>query len=93
VVGVNRFTDPTVRPVPTQRIAEEEVARQVERVRALRANRDRAAVEATLAAVEEGARGTGNLLPPMKEALRARATLGEVSDVLRGVFGEHRPTR
>ena len=44
-----------------------------------------------LEAVERAARGTENLLPPMKEALRARATLGEVSDVLRGVYGEYRP--
>ncbi|HEX6130436.1 MAG TPA: methylmalonyl-CoA mutase family protein, partial [Actinomycetota bacterium] len=51
-----------------------------------------AAVERALSAVEETARGTGNLLPPMKEALRVRATLGEVSDVLRNVFGEYRPT-
>ena len=46
---------------------------------------------AALEQVETTARGTGNLLPPMKEALRARATLGEVSDVLREVFGEYRP--
>ena len=45
-----------------------------------------------LEAVERAARGTENLLPPMKEALRARATLGEVSDVLRGVYGEYRPS-
>jgi methylmalonyl-CoA mutase N-terminal domain/subunit len=44
-----------------------------------------------LEAVEQAARGTENLLPPMKEALRARATLGEVSDVLRSVYGEYRP--
>jgi methylmalonyl-CoA mutase N-terminal domain/subunit len=93
IVGVNSFEDAEERPVQTQRIAEEEVARLVERVRALRASRDQSAVDATLAAVEEVARGTENLLPPMKEALRARATLGEVSDVLRSVFGEHRPTR
>ena len=49
------------------------------------------AVDAALAEVEETARGTGNLLPPMREALRPRATLGEVSDVLRAVFGEYRP--
>jgi methylmalonyl-CoA mutase N-terminal domain/subunit len=42
--------------------------------------------------VEVAARGTDNLLPPMRAALRARATLGEVSDVLRGVFGEYRPS-
>ena len=45
-----------------------------------------------LADVARAAQGTGNLLPPMKEALRARATLGEVSDVLRETFGEYHPT-
>jgi methylmalonyl-CoA mutase N-terminal domain/subunit len=49
-------------------------------------------VDEALRRIEETARGTGNLLPPMREALRARATLGEVSDVLRRVFGEYRPT-
>ncbi len=92
VVGVNRFVDAEEQPVELQRISEAEVRRQVERVRTLRAERDQAVVDAALAAVSETARGTGNLLPPMKEALRARATLGEVSDALRGVFGEYRPT-
>ncbi|MDP9243019.1 MAG: methylmalonyl-CoA mutase family protein [Actinomycetota bacterium] len=91
VVGVNRFEDTDERPVEIQRISEEEVRRQVERTQALRSARDDAAVRAALAEVERVARGTGNLLPPMKEALRARATLGEVSDTLREVFGEYRP--
>jgi methylmalonyl-CoA mutase N-terminal domain/subunit len=91
VVGVNRFEDAEERPVELQRIGEEEVARQIERVRALRAKRDGSSVERALAAVEAAARGTENLLPPMREALRARATLGEVSDVLRAVFGEYHP--
>jgi methylmalonyl-CoA mutase N-terminal domain/subunit len=91
VVGVNRFQDAEEQPVELQRIGEEEVARQVERLRALRASRDQGAVDRVLAEVEATARDTGNLLPPMKEALRARATLGEVSDVLRSVFGEYRP--
>jgi methylmalonyl-CoA mutase N-terminal domain/subunit len=91
VVGVNRFEDPEERPVEIQRIGAEEVARQVERVRTLRASRSRAEVDRALAEVDATARGDGNLLPPMKEALRARATLGEVSDVLRTVFGEHHP--
>jgi methylmalonyl-CoA mutase N-terminal domain/subunit len=91
VVGVNRFEDPEERPVEIQRIGAEEVARQVDRVRTLRASREQEAVDRALAAVEATARGDANLLPPMKEALRARATLGEVSDVLRTVFGEHHP--
>ena len=57
----------------------------------LRAQRDQAAVDEKLARLEETARGSENLLPPMREALRVRATLGEVSDALRGVFGEYRP--
>jgi methylmalonyl-CoA mutase N-terminal domain/subunit len=93
VVGVNRFVDPEDQPVEIQTIDEEDVARQVERVRRLREERDDAAVTAALARVEETARGTDNLLPPMKDALRARATLGEVSDALRRVFGEYRPGR
>jgi methylmalonyl-CoA mutase, N-terminal domain len=91
VVGVNRFTDVEGRALELQRIGEDDVARQVERVRDLRASRDRVAVDRALADVEAVARGTGNLLPPMKQALRVRATLGEVSDVLRTVFGEYRP--
>jgi methylmalonyl-CoA mutase N-terminal domain/subunit len=91
VVGVNRFVDADEQPVELQRISESEVGRQVERVRALRAERDQTTVDAALGEVAATARGTGNLLPPMKESLRARATLGEVSDTLRGVFGEHRP--
>jgi methylmalonyl-CoA mutase N-terminal domain/subunit len=92
VVGVNRFVDTEEQPVELQRISDAEVGRQVERVRSLRAERDQGSVDAALAEVGETARGSGNLLPPMKEALRARATLGEVSDALRGVFGEYRPT-
>jgi methylmalonyl-CoA mutase N-terminal domain/subunit len=91
VVGVNRFVEAEERPVELQRISEREVERQIARVRTLRAGRDQPAVDRTLALVAETARGTGNLLPPMKEALRLRATLGEVSDALRGVFGEYRP--
>jgi methylmalonyl-CoA mutase N-terminal domain/subunit len=91
VVGVNRYRDPDEQEVEIQRIGEEEVGRQVERVRALRVSRDQGAVDASLRVVEDAARGSANLLPPMKRALRARATLGEVSDALRAVFGEYRP--
>ena len=93
VVGVNAHLDPEERPIELQRIDEAETERQLARVRELRASRDRAAVDAALVEVAAAARGTANLLPPMREALRVRATLGEVSDVLRGVFGEYRPGR
>ena len=91
VVGVNGFEDREEQPVRIQTIGQEEVAMQVERLRALRTSRDQRAVDRALEEVETVARGTANLLPPMKVALRSRATLGEVSDVLRGVFGEYHP--
>lgn len=59
----------------------------------MRAERNAADVEAALARVREAARGTENLLPPMREALRARSTIGEVSNVLREEWGEHDRTR
>jgi len=92
VVGVNRYIDPQENPMELQHVSEADTAKQTERVRAVRASRDQAATDTALDAVGVAARGTTNLLPVMKEALRARATLGEVSDVLRGVFGEYRPT-
>jgi methylmalonyl-CoA mutase N-terminal domain/subunit len=92
VVGVNRWVEED-EPVDIQAIDEAEVEAQKERVRALRADRDQAAVDRALADVTKAAEGTDNLLPPMREALRARATLGEVSDALREVFGVYQPTR
>jgi methylmalonyl-CoA mutase N-terminal domain/subunit len=92
VVGVNRFGDAEERAIELQRVSDAETAAQAGRVRELRAARDQDAVGAHLAELAETASGTGNLLPPMREALRARATLGEVSDVLREAFGEYRPT-
>jgi methylmalonyl-CoA mutase N-terminal domain/subunit len=92
IVGVNRFDDAADRDLDLLRVTEEDTAKQIEKLAALRASRDGAAVEAALASMDAAARGTDNLLLPMKEALRARATLGEVSDVLRKVFGEYRPS-
>jgi methylmalonyl-CoA mutase, N-terminal domain len=92
VVGVNRFGAEAARLPDLQRIGDEEIARQVARLGELRSSRDQAAVDAALEAVRRVASGTDDLLPPMKDALRARATLGEVSDVLRETFGEYRPS-
>ena len=64
---------------------------QGERLRVLRAERDQAAVDRYLEQIRETARGTGNLLLPMKDALRAKATVGEVSDALRDVWGQYVP--
>ncbi len=90
VVGVNRFTDgETVRP-PLQRIDPDLEREQVARIRQLRATRDVAACEAALARLEQAARGTDNVMPAIIEAVGMRATLGEISDRLRAVWGEHR---
>jgi methylmalonyl-CoA mutase N-terminal domain/subunit len=88
-VGVNANSDDGEQPVEILRVDPRIEAAQVERLRRLRAGRDNAAVEARLAAVREAAHGTDNLLPPMREALRARATVGEVCGVLRREFGEY----
>ncbi|HJX07308.1 MAG TPA: methylmalonyl-CoA mutase family protein, partial [Actinomycetota bacterium] len=88
VVGVNRFQAEEDRQPELQRIGEDEVEAQIAQVRALRTSRDQLAVDAALASVRTTADGGGNLLLPMREALRARATLGEVSDTLRDAFGE-----
>ncbi len=91
VVGVNRYRlDEDVQP-QLHRVDPEAVAAQRERLARVRAERDDDAVARTLAVVDAAARGDANLLPPMREALRAHATIGEVCDVLRGVFGHHQP--
>jgi methylmalonyl-CoA mutase, N-terminal domain len=91
IVGLNRFTlddqpEPSVFPIDP---ALEQ--RQRERLAAFKAERDVAEVAARLDDVRAAARGSDNLLHPMKAALQANATLGEVSDALRDVFGVYRP--
>jgi methylmalonyl-CoA mutase N-terminal domain/subunit len=93
VVGVNRYQEEEETAPELQTIDEAEVKAQVERVRAVRARRDQASVQEALREVGETARGTSNLLVPMKQALRLGATLGEVSDELRTVFGVYTPGR
>jgi methylmalonyl-CoA mutase N-terminal domain/subunit len=90
VVGVNRFAEDEAVEVPLQKIDERAVRRQIERVRAHKAAQDRAAVEGALAAVKSAAEGNANLLSPMREALHTGATLGQIGDVLRAVFGQYR---
>jgi methylmalonyl-CoA mutase N-terminal domain/subunit len=91
VVGVNRFTDAEVEPAEVFPIDAALQQIQIDRTRSVRAERDQAGVERALADVAETARGGGNLLVPMKAALKQMATLGEVSDVLRGEFGVYQP--
>jgi methylmalonyl-CoA mutase N-terminal domain/subunit len=91
VVGVNKFVDDDVDVTEVFPIDAELQRSQVARVGRVKAERDQAAVDAALGDVEAAARGTQNLLIPMKVALSRMATLGEVSDILRGVFGEFHP--
>ena len=91
VVGQNRFLASAEEPVEITRIEAKGEAEQVERVRRVRAGRDGAAAERCLDRLSEEARGTGNLLPPLREALAAYCTIGECCDRLRAVFGEHQP--
>ena len=90
VVGVNRFTQDETEHYPVLRVDPALEAEQVERLRQLRKERDAARVEAALHRVEETARGTENLLPPILDAVEAYATVGEISDAMRRVFGEYK---
>jgi methylmalonyl-CoA mutase N-terminal domain/subunit len=91
IVGVNRFTETSQPAVPILRIDAELEAAQIERLAALRKARSDAAVQRALQALRAGAQGTANLLPLMRTALEAHATVGEVCGVLREVFGVYRP--
>jgi methylmalonyl-CoA mutase N-terminal domain/subunit len=89
IVGVNRFTDGGDEQIELQRIDPAAERRQLERTARVRAERDAGAAEAALAEVRRVAEGDGNLLHPMREALRARCTIGEICGVLRDVFGTY----
>jgi methylmalonyl-CoA mutase N-terminal domain/subunit len=90
VVGVNRFRDEQVAAPAIQRIDPEAERRQVAGVRRVRAERDPAAWEAAVRRLEDAARGPDNLLPPLIEAVKAYATVGEIADRLRAAWGIHR---
>src|SRR4051794_2551947 len=91
VVGVNRFASEEEEPYEPLRVDPAIEAAQVARLADLRAARDGVAVEAALADLAKAAHGTENVLPLMKEALRLRATVGEVCHTLRGVWGVYHP--
>ncbi|MEU8815635.1 methylmalonyl-CoA mutase family protein [Actinoplanes sp. NPDC048796] len=91
VVGVNRFVADTEERYEPLRVDPAIEAAQVARLATLRAERDSVAVETALADLAKAAGGNDNVLPLMKEALRLRATVGEVCHTLRGVWGVYRP--
>jgi methylmalonyl-CoA mutase N-terminal domain/subunit len=92
VVGVNSFALDQEHEVPLQRIDESLERKQVERLQALRARRDHAKWAETIRRVEETAKGSGNLMPVIVEAVEANATVGEISDAMRHVYGEYQET-
>ena len=90
VVGVNRFTVEEERAVPILHIDPALEPRQVERLRAMRLRRDKKAWEAALKRIEDAARSGDNLMPHIIGAVEAYATVGEISDTMRKVFGEYK---
>jgi methylmalonyl-CoA mutase N-terminal domain/subunit len=92
VVGVNRFTLDEEEPYEPLRVDPAIEAEQAQRLARLRATRDNAAVAAALNELRAAAQGSANVLYPMREALRAYATVGEVCDTLREVWGVYRPS-
>ena len=92
VVGVNAFQLEEEKPIPLQRIDESLEPKQLERLRALRARRDALKWQAAIKLVEDTARGGGNLMPAIIDAVEANVTVGEISDAMRRVFGEYQET-
>lgn len=90
VVGVNKFQSENEEPIPILTIDEKVEREQISRLQALRARRDAAAVEAALARLETAAAGSENLLPHILASVEAYATVGEISNRLRKVWGEYR---
>jgi methylmalonyl-CoA mutase N-terminal domain/subunit len=89
VVGVNQFATSEPSAIDVLKIHPEVERRQVERVQAVRASRDGAAWQAAIDEIRAAAAGGANLVPPVVRAVEARATVGEISDAMRAVFGEH----
>ena len=90
VVGVNRFAIEEEKPIPIQRMDESLERKQVERLRELRARRDRRLWQESIKNVENAARSGANLMPHIIAAIEAYATVGEISDAMRRVFGEYK---
>jgi methylmalonyl-CoA mutase N-terminal domain/subunit len=90
VVGVNRFANENELRPEVLRVDTRLERERVERLARLRSDRDETAVQGALGELEQAARGETNLMPPILTAVEARATLGEISDRLRNVFGVHR---
>jgi len=93
IVGVNEYQVDEDPEVDLEEVTEDDERRQIDRLETVRAERDDEAVDAALAALRETARGDDNLLPPIVDAVKAYATVGEIANVLRDEFGEYQPGR
>jgi methylmalonyl-CoA mutase, N-terminal domain len=91
IVGVNRYTEGASAPPPLHRLDPSLAATQIAALARLRGARDESRLRGALGGLRESARGSDNLLPPILDAVKARATLGEIADVFRQIFGEYRP--
>jgi methylmalonyl-CoA mutase N-terminal domain/subunit len=91
IVGVNRYTTDGDEKVEIMKVGPRQQAAQARALKALRARRDPAVVARRLSEIERAARGTDNLMPPLKAALAGYVTIGECCSVLRKVWGEYRP--
>src|SRR5260370_16241063 len=91
VVGVNRHTGDDEHKVERRKVGPRHQAAQARALKLLRARRDKAAVERSLAGIEHAARGTDNMMPPLKAALAAYVTIGECCPVLRKTCADYRP--
>ena len=91
IVGVNEFTVDEEPEVDLEEVTEEDQRQQIERLERVREERDDEEVEATLSALREAAEGEANLVPRIVDCVKARATVGEICDVLRDVYGEYHP--
>ena len=92
VVGVNKFEEDTPEVPDILRVDPESERRQLERLRRFKEDRDQALAERRLEEIRSAARGTDNLLPVLRQALKDRCSLGEVCGAMRDVFGEYQPT-
>jgi methylmalonyl-CoA mutase N-terminal domain/subunit len=92
VVGVNRFVEDDIEVPEIMRVDPAVERQQVARLTAFRQNREQALVAERLEQVRTTAAGTGNMLPPLRRALKDRCTLGEVCGAMRDVFGRYQPT-
>jgi methylmalonyl-CoA mutase N-terminal domain/subunit len=91
VVGVNKYEEDDIEVPDLLRVDPESENQQVTRLKEFKANRDQAKVDERLAQLRNAAEGTDNLLPPIKDALRDRASMGEVCGAMQDVFGKYQP--